>query len=156
MREKFYFDIDVVSKQEFNPWPHSPTYKAYRLIKPNSRVLDIGCAYGYMARELKKKGCEVIGIELDSKACEKAKDYCVHVINADIETLRSLPFSSGFFDYILCLDCLEHLNRPDLVLNNLHLYLSSTGRLIVSVPNIARFEYRLKLLLGNFAFSDTG
>lgn len=156
MREKFYFDIDVTSKQEFNPWPHSPTFKTLKLIKSNSNVLDIGCAKGYMAKELKKKNCQVVGIEKHRDACEIAKNCCDEVINADIEKLECLPFPEEFFDYIICLDVLEHLVRPDLVLHKLRAYLSYEGGLIVSLPNIARIEHKIKLLLGNFNYSDYG
>lgn len=53
--EKLNFDINIAHLQDFNPWPHSPTYKTLNLIRPNSTVLDVGCANGYMARELHKK-----------------------------------------------------------------------------------------------------
>lgn len=151
MKEKFYFDINIASKQEFNAWPHSSTYKALQIIKPNSKVLDIGCAKGYMARELAKKGCQTWGIEIDAEACKLAKRYCQEVICGNIEEIDNLPFQKD-----LCLDVLEHLIRPDLVLYKLKPYLSPQGKLIVSLPNIARFEYRLRLFLGKFNYSPSG
>lgn len=155
-RNKFMFDLDVVALQSYNPWPHSPTAKARKLIKPNSRVLDIGCASGYMAEQLKSKGCTVIGIDKDHKAASMARDYCQEVIEADVEHLESPPFPNGFFDVILCLDILEHLIRPDILLSKLKQYLAPNGELIASIPNIARLEHRLRLFIGRFDYSFSG
>ena len=46
----------------------SPHTLALEHVAPGARVLDIGCASGYMARALKQKGCEVTGIELVSSS----------------------------------------------------------------------------------------
>lgn len=150
------FDLNVAERQGFNSWPHSPTAKARTLVGYNKCVLDVGCAQGYMARELRQQNCKTYGIEIDSKASGEARQYCESVIEADIESSKELPFGHNIFDVVLCLDILEHLKRPDLVLSNLAPYLSPEGYLIASIPNIARFEYRLKLLFGKFDYSDTG
>ncbi|MBU1998204.1 MAG: class I SAM-dependent methyltransferase [Candidatus Omnitrophica bacterium] len=155
--KRLYFDINVASLQEgFNHWPHSPHYKALNLIRANTNVLDVGCAKGYMAEELNKLGCQVTGIEKDHQAALLARKHCQQVIEQDIENLESLPLEQGYFDYIICLDVLEHLSRPDVLLTVLRKYLSSEGELIVSIPNIARFEHRLALLFGNFNYSEYG
>ena len=151
------FELNVADQQQgFITWPHSPTYKVKRLVGYNKCVLDVGCAQGYMARELNEQGCKTYGIEMDSKAADIAGKYCEKIINADVESLERLPFDDNFFDVILCLDILEHLKRPDLALVHLRPYLSSGGYLIASIPNIARFEHRLKLFFGRFDYSDTG
>ncbi len=155
-RNKLMFDLNIAALQGYNPWSHSPTAKAKKLVKPNSRVLDIGCASGYMAEQLKSKGCTVIGIEKDHKAALMARDYCQEIIEADVEHLESLPFPDGFFNVILCLDILEHLARPDILLSKLQRYLAVDGELIASIPNIARLEHRLRLLLGKFDYSNSG
>jgi len=151
-----YFDMGVVSKKEFNTWPHSPTYETFKLIRPNSKVLSVGCSEGYVVKELNEKGCKVVGIEIDKNAAQVAKKYCVDVINADIEELDKLPYPENSFDYIICLDVLEHLARPDIILNKLKRYLLPNGEIIISIPNIARFEYRLKLSFGIFDYSECG
>jgi len=151
-----YFDMGVVSKKEFNTWPHSPTYETFKLIRPNSKVLSVGCSEGYVEKELNEKGCKVVGIEIDKNAAQVAKKYCVDVINADIEELDKLPYPENSFDYIICLDVLEHLARPDIILNKLKRYLLPNGEIIISIPNIARFEYRLKLSFGIFDYSECG
>ncbi len=155
--EKLFFQINVAERQEFSWWPHSPTFKAFHSIEPGAKVLDVGCAKGYMARELKKKKCFVAGIEQDIAASAEAKRWCDDLINADMEAaIDNLRYADGYFDVIICLEVLEHLIRPDLVLSKLKRYLNNSGRIILSVPNVARFNHRLQLLAGKFTYNSDG
>ncbi|GAG52259.1 unnamed protein product, partial [marine sediment metagenome] len=60
-----------------------PCKFAIELIKPNSQVLEIGCATGYMTKELKNKGCEVTCIEIDPKLAKIAKEFSKEMIVGD-------------------------------------------------------------------------
>jgi len=143
--------------QEFTPWPHSPAFKALHLVRSGDTVLDVGCAKGHMARELAKKNCPVYGVEIDHDAAELARQHCVQVVEGDADQMESLPFQNNFFDSILVLDVLEHMKRPDRFLSLLRQHLKpGTGQLICSLPNVARIEFRLKLLLGDFTYEDGG
>jgi len=143
-------------KHIFNPSPNSPHTKIIEYIGKNKRVLDVGCSSGYIAKELNKKGCSVVGIEIDATAAEIAKKHCDKVIVGDIEEVKELPYPDRHFDAIILGDVLEHLKRPDVVLLKLRRYLKPNGFVIASVPNIARLEYRLKLLLGKFDYEESG
>jgi 2-polyprenyl-3-methyl-5-hydroxy-6-metoxy-1,4-benzoquinol methylase len=119
-------------------------------------VLDVGCASGYLAKELARRGCSVVGIEIDSEAAEKAAEVCKDMIVGDIEGISELHYPSQYFDVIICADILEHLKRPDLTLKKLRLYLRPKGLMIASIPNIAYWRIRLRLLLGKFEYEETG
>lgn len=145
-----------IQEYKFDPSPYSPNVKILNLIQPGKKVLDVGCASGYLAEKLAKKGCEVFGIEIDKKAAQEARKYCQKVINADVELIKELPFPEKFFDVIVLSDILEHLKRPDLVLIKFKKYLADDGLVIASIPNIARIEIRLKLALGKFYYQESG
>lgn len=151
-----FFDLDVAGRQEFNPWRHSPSAKARDLVRPGTTVLDVGCAGGHIAAELRKKGCVVHGIEIDPSAAAKAREICASVVEGDFDSLQSLPFAPGTFDHILVLDVLEHMRRPDRALAVLGPLLKPDGTLICSIPNVARFEVRIGLLFGRFDYGDGG
>lgn len=119
----------------------------------DKKVLEVGCATGYISKNLKKNGCYVVGIEIDKNAAEVAKRYCDEVITGDIETLE-LP--SDKFDVILFMDVLEHLKDPESVLKKVMNNLKEDGIVIVSVPNIANWKIRLNLLFGNFNYTTIG
>ena len=144
------------SEYGFDPSPHSSNYKIAKSIKAKEKVLDVGCASGYLARELKSKKVLVYGVETEPKMSLKAKKHCIKVVNCDIEKGEKLPFSKGFFDVIVLGDILEHLRRPDLVLKKLKKYLRPGGRILISIPNVARIEIRLGLLLGRFNYQESG
>ncbi len=143
-------------------------YEAHRLvlerIKPNSKILDLGCARGYFAKELLKKNCRVWGVDSDKEAIEEAKKYYVEAQVADLDSIspgRSpfghLPGVKDFkFDYILLLDVLEHLKNPEKLLKSFKKYLKNDGKIIISVPNIAFLSIRLALLRGKFDYQKTG
>jgi len=149
-----YFEYK--EKPSFNSSPHGPQIKIITQIKPNSKVLDVGCASGYIARELKPKNCYVIGIEIDERMAYEARKFCDEVLVVNVEDVQELPFKHGFFDVIILADILEHLKRPDTVLVRLKKYLSNSGYIIASIPNIAQIENRFKLLFGGFGYEESG
>ena len=127
-------------------------------IPNNANVLDIGCAQGYLDEYLTKKlNCVVTGIELDAKAAQKAKKFCKKIFIGDIEKiLQESQLGNEKFDIILLADVLEHLKEPERVLQEVKKYLKSEGSVIVSLPNIAYFQIRCKILLGSFEYTDRG
>lgn len=123
------------------------------------RVLDIGCNEGYLGKLIKRKRADVVfGIEGDKDAAGKAKKTLDKVITADlndVSALKAIKFDSDF-DHIICADVLEHLVDPKTTLMQIKRWLKKDGFLIVSLPNIAFFMNRFKILLGNAATTDGG
>lgn len=118
------------------------------------RILDVGCAAGYLGKILREKGHYVAGIEADAAAAKKARAYYDVFHLADLETF-AFPYR-GEFDYILFADILEHLRDPAAVLRRSLPSLKKTGKIIISVPNVANWIIRLSLLFGNFDSADRG
>lgn len=153
------FESNVAELQlNFVLRPHTAVYKALAYIDEKSRVLDVGCAWGYLAKLLKPRQCSVVGIEMDEKIAKMAKDYCDEVIICNLEDTETISrnLNNLLFDTIICLDVLEHLVRPDNLIVFLKRFLAPRGKLIISLPNIARFEHRINLLFGRFNYDDSG
>jgi SAM-dependent methyltransferase len=121
----------------------------------NKIILDVGCATGYLGKELKLKGNKVIGLEISEKAAEEAKRDLDEVIIGNIEEI-DLPFSEKYFDVIICADVLEHLFDPKNILIKLRKYLKDDGEMLVVIPNIAYWAIRLQMLLGKFEYEEQG
>lgn len=131
--------------------------KIIKTVGKNKQVLDIGCASGYLARQMKKRNCLVTGVEVDKKSAKKAQKYCRKVIIGDIEDRKTLiKIGKKEYDVILATDVLEHLENPGEVLKNLAVFMKKNSRLIISVPNIAFLTNRLLLLLGKFEYTSYG
>lgn len=130
--------------------PHSPHTIIPSLIRPKKTVLDIGCNTGMLAQELTNN--IVDGVDINDDALKVAKKYCRKVFKRDLYS-NTLDLPHEKYDYIVFADVLEHIPRPDLVLQNTTQYLNKKGRVIISLPNIARFELRIKHLLGDFTYA---
>jgi 2-polyprenyl-3-methyl-5-hydroxy-6-metoxy-1,4-benzoquinol methylase len=128
------------------------------LVPRGARVLEFGCATGYMSEVLKNRlGCSITGIEISSQAAELARRHCDRVVVGDSETLDlGRLFAGELFDAIVFADVLEHLRDPSVVLRRIHPLLVENGAVIASIPNIAHGSVRLSLLGGEFRYRDNG
>ena len=147
---KYEFQIDLSNKK----LAHTIIVES---VGENKSVLDIGCATGYLDRVFKEFGCNVTGIEIDSKAARKAKEYCENVIQADVENFDwKKTLGDRRFDVILFADVLEHLIDPQKVLVSAKEFLGPEGYVTACIPNIAHATLRLKLLQGEFQYRPLG
>ncbi len=119
------------------------------------RVLDVGCSTGYLAERMQKQGSTVVGLDVDERSAELARQFCEAVYVGDVETME-LPFEPGTFDVILCGDLIEHLRDPQAFLARIRPFLRPGGRLVLSTPNIANWAMRLSLLFGRFRYTEWG
>jgi len=125
-------------------------------IPKNSFVLDVGCADGKLGEHLKKNlNCTVFGIEKNEFSANIAKEKIDKVFCIDLEEKKP-PIADGTFDVIIFSDVLEHLKEPEKTIAAYRVLLKPTGKIVVSVPNIANFLIRIKLLFGMFDYQDKG
>ena len=145
------------SRYEFKPFKYSSHYwilDALREEEEPVRILDVGTASGYLGKIWRGSGHYVAGIEYDPVAAEKAREYYDAFQVGDIERFE-FPYRREF-DYIVFADVLEHLRDPATVLERCIPALKESGRIIISVPNIANWIIRLALLFGKFDYMDRG
>jgi O-antigen biosynthesis protein len=142
----------------FNDEPGSAHTLVVGLVPEGARVLEFGCATGYMSEVMRtSKGCRVTGIEIDPEAGELAKQHCDRVIIGDAEELDyDELLGKERFDAILFVDVLEHLKEPGDVLARIRPFLSRRGSVLASIPNVAHGSVRLALLAGEFRYRRTG
>lgn len=129
-------------------------------VPDGARVLDVGCATGYLAAELARRGCVVDGVEFDPVAAEQARapGRCREVVVGDLESplTREAVAALGTPDVVVCADVLEHLRDPWSTLAWLRTLMAPGGRAVISVPNIAHWTARRALLRGHFDYTDFG
>ncbi len=132
----------------------SPHSLALQNVRRGSKVLDLGCAGGYMGAALaKQKGCRVVGVDAWPSAHPELQEFHLHDLNTGPPDIDYRDF-----DYILLLDVLEHLTEPEVFLEKLRQAVSSNPRceVIVSTGNVAFFMTRLMLLFGQFNYGKRG
>ena len=128
------------------------------LVERGSRVLEFGCASGYMSRVLRDRlGATVVGVELRAEAAEEAALHCERVIVGDAEELDlETELGGERFDAILFADVLEHLRDPAAVLRRVRPFVAEGGVVAASIPNVAHASVRLALLSGSFRYREQG
>jgi len=95
------------------------------------RILDVGCGTGQLLPDLGRFGA-VTGVDVNARAVEYARDRGsadVHLAAAE-----SLPFASGTFELVTCLDVLEHVGDDLRALTEMRRVTAPGGYLLLSVP----------------------
>jgi SAM-dependent methyltransferase len=99
------------------------------------KVLDIGCRDGYLQTFLDQKH-EYYGVDIVDSGAGTVKNLSL----CDV-TKEPLPFKDGFFDNVVAGEFLEHISDFYSVVQELGRVLRPGGRIIITVPNLARFYY---------------
>ncbi len=97
-----------------------------------SRLLEVGCAHGFLLDHLRKRQWKVKGLEVSPLAAKYAKEE----LNLDVfcGKLENALYKTNSFDVVLLLDVLEHLHRPFETLKEIGRILTSDGVLVVQCP----------------------
>lgn len=103
------------------------------------RVLDIGCGRGYYTKltSLFPFVKEIQSIDANPEYVKRAKKNVGKDKRITIQTgsIYKLPFKNNYFDCIIASEILEHLERDEKAVVELHRVLKKDGTLLVSVPN---------------------
>jgi 2-polyprenyl-3-methyl-5-hydroxy-6-metoxy-1,4-benzoquinol methylase len=153
IRRGRYF-VDKGIHYTFKWSEHGSHMQIVGLIRPDTRMLDLGCSQGLLARPLRERGVRVVGVDgcpADENLAEELEDY----LERDLELPLEIPKQRDF-DYVVCADVIEHLKNRAQLLRGARRYLKPDGRLIISTGNIAIWFYRLSLLAGRFNYGPRG
>jgi methionine biosynthesis protein MetW len=122
-------------------------------IRPGSRVLDLGCSQGLLAKPLRDKGVRTTGVDVGPPERVSRDLDAYH--RRDLEEPLEIP-EGRVFDYVVVADVIEHVRNREQLLRSARRYLKPDGRLLISTPNIAIWFYRLSLLVGRFEYGPRG
>lgn len=99
------------------------------------KILDIGCGSGVIAKEFAKKGGEIYGFDLSSRAVEYARSRNIRNTNFILADAHNIPFKSNYFDVVVGCEVIEHLLEPDRMIAEIARVLKNGGRLLLFTPN---------------------
>jgi methionine biosynthesis protein MetW len=110
-----------------------------RWIKPDSRVLDLGCGDGSLLHFLTTtRNVNAIGLEIDADNIELCIENGVNVIEQNLDQGLS-NFQSSSFDTVLLAQTLQALSSPDKLIEEM-LRIGTNG--IVTFPNFGNWKSR--------------
>jgi SAM-dependent methyltransferase len=133
-----------------------------------SRVLEVGCGSGGPALHLARlTGCEIVGVDVHEDgianatrmARESGLDARASFVRADAS--EPLPFASGSFGALLCVDAINHLPERARVLADWARVLAPGGRMLFTDPitvtgALSSAEIAVRASIGYFLFVPAG
>lgn len=115
-------------------WEHIYRYRFAAQFVRGQRVLDIACGEGYGTAALASAGAaRVVGIDLDESACAHARDK--YHVDARPGRAEQIPLPDGSVDVIVSFETIEHVEKPEVFLDECRRVLAAGGQLIISTPN---------------------
>lgn len=108
---------------------------AAQQLTSDSVVLDCGCGSGYGSNILKDHCARIIGIDIDQQAVEFANStYSADNLTYLCGDIRELTKTLELVDIVVCLEMLEHVPDPRILMDGLMNVLKPDGKLIISTP----------------------
>lgn len=114
------------------------------------RLLDVAAGSGIAAEALDRQGWEVSALDISEELVEQIAAR--GAIEARVHDLSEgpLPFPDATFEAVFAGEIIEHLVDTAGFVEELSRVLKPGGVAIVTTPNLASFENRLRLLLGRY------
>ena len=111
-------------------------------LKPGDRILDVGCAKGFLVKDLLKvcPGLEVYGLDISEYALMKCEPEVVgrlHLGNA-----TKLPFPDNSFSAVISLNTVHNLERSELITALREIERLAPGRGFVQVDSYCTPEQK--------------
>jgi 2-polyprenyl-3-methyl-5-hydroxy-6-metoxy-1,4-benzoquinol methylase len=109
-------------------------------LAPGARLLDVGCAHGFLLAAAQELGFEAYGIEI-SPAAEYARTSVGRPVYRDPAELSDMP--NGFFSVITMVDVIEHIPWPiEFASCLVGRLLSGGGKVLIVTPNVKSLTAR--------------
>jgi 2-polyprenyl-3-methyl-5-hydroxy-6-metoxy-1,4-benzoquinol methylase len=108
---------------------------------PEGRLLQIGCGYGLLLDEARRRGYEVEGVEPSVEAASYAREHLGLPVRE--MAFEEADLQGARYDGILLVDVLEHLSDPRAALDRLRDLLAPDGALLIVTPDPSSLTARL-------------
>lgn len=137
--EKLYFADNIslnIEKNVDDIERHKSRYRfASKQLTDDQVVLDCACGSGYGSDILKDHCKKVIGVDIDSKAIDFANSkYKADNLSYLCRDIGKLSNNLEKVNTVVCLNTLQHVADPRILLDGIMKVLKNEGQLIISAP----------------------
>jgi ubiquinone/menaquinone biosynthesis C-methylase UbiE len=110
------------------------------------RLLSLACATGLIEEQIQHKlELEVFGVDGAINALKTARNRGIQATGAEV---TRLPFADEMFDYVYAGEIIEHVFNVRHFLSEIERITKPQGSLVITTPNLAKLDDRLKFLFG--------
>ena len=109
-------------------------------LRPDLRVLDLGCGEGRFTAEIASAGASVVGADVAQAAIDRARARSPELEFARVEIDGELPFADGAFDLVWASEVIEHVSDTARWLSEARRVLKPGGVLLVTTPSHGRLR----------------
>ena len=99
-----------------------------------NEILDVGCAFGFLLKELSSVFSHLYGFDISKFATEKARKVVPEASLRILSLEDPLPYAEEKFDCITAVDVLEHTKDFEKNFEKIVRHLKKGGHLIISTP----------------------
>jgi 2-polyprenyl-3-methyl-5-hydroxy-6-metoxy-1,4-benzoquinol methylase len=146
------FNREVFSDRQFEAG-ESRLRKALAMLAEESgrgRVLDTAAGSGIASEQLSLQGWDVSALDISESLIEQIRARGIADVHCHDLSDGTLPFEDGVFQGVFAGEIIEHLVDTRRFLNETHRVLAPGGIVVITTPNLASFENRLRLLFGRY------
>lgn len=115
---------------------HNIVFELLNGSKNPGKVLDIPSGAGAFTNRLIKHEKSVYSADIENIMKVENPNFSVADMN------KVLPYDNGFFDSVVCIDGIEHLENPFFFIRECSRVIKKGGQVIISTPNINSFRSR--------------
>jgi SAM-dependent methyltransferase len=136
----------------YNPrfWtPVIPTFQEHWNLKKGSKILDVGCAKGFMLYDLKKiiPGVEIAGIDISEYAISNSLEEVKPFLK--VSDCRQLPFQDKSYDVVISINTIHNLEINDVKIALKEISRVSKGHSFVTVDAYRNEEEKTRMFQWN-------